>query len=309
VQTLRNTFRKAVNANASLYGWDVSSVTSLADTFNGASNFELNAGGGVDVWDVRKVVNMVKTFRGASKANPFFANWHTESLEDLESTFEGAAAMVGLGFEGAGWDTRKVHTMKNAFKDSPLADPNLAGWDATSLTAMDGMFQNCASFRGRGMNETGWSTTGKVATMLNVLDGAAVFDADLSLWNLASTTTLENAFRNAQNFAGVGLSGAGWANTNKVTTLKNTFEGTTALDPDFSPWNITSVSDMENTFKTLLPCAEPVWSRPGGSWARKSRLYSRPSRMRPPRTRTSHAGARKACRRSKTRSKTPCPPN
>ena len=68
--------------------WNVSKVTTLSKTFDGASVFNSD----LSAWDVSKVSGMYEAFRGASLFNSDVSKWNTSKVTHLGHTFEQAAA-------------------------------------------------------------------------------------------------------------------------------------------------------------------------------------------------------------------------
>ena len=104
------TFYKADYMNSDLSGWNVAKVTTLANTFNGASKF---TGTGLPTWDVAKVTNMGNTFTFATsitscnkrliadawKSNSAFATWNTAWAADA------CPPLTDATFKQASWGT------------------------------------------------------------------------------------------------------------------------------------------------------------------------------------------------------------
>ena len=90
--------------------WDVAKVTSLRDTFLGASRF---TGSGVDSWNTKSVTSLKRAFHGASSMNAGLGKWDVSKVTDLDETFNGASAFQGDGL--AHWNTTSVSTFAPSF--------------------------------------------------------------------------------------------------------------------------------------------------------------------------------------------------
>jgi hypothetical protein len=110
VTTLYRTFSDANAMNADLAKWDVAKVTSLRDTFLGASRF---TGSGVDSWNTKSVTTLKWTFYGASSMNAGLGKWDVSKVTDLDETFNKASAFQGDGL--AHWNTTSVSTFAPSF--------------------------------------------------------------------------------------------------------------------------------------------------------------------------------------------------
>ena len=74
--------------NGAIGSWDTSSVTTMADMFNGASTFNKD----VSKWNTGKVTRMYTMFRGATSFNQDISKWSTASVSNMEYMFSGATS-------------------------------------------------------------------------------------------------------------------------------------------------------------------------------------------------------------------------
>lgn len=83
--TLLNAFRDCTSLNTaeSMNEWNVSSVTSMAYMFTGASIFNQ----ALDNWDTSSVTSMNNMFSSASDFNQDIGNWDTSSVTNMGSMF------------------------------------------------------------------------------------------------------------------------------------------------------------------------------------------------------------------------------
>jgi len=88
VTTLSKTFDGASVFNSDLSTWDVSKIITLADTFNNAKAFNSD----LSKWDVSKVTNLMRTFASAQVFHSNISNWNTSKVTHLGHTFAQAAA-------------------------------------------------------------------------------------------------------------------------------------------------------------------------------------------------------------------------
>ena len=116
-----NTIRSDFNADIS--NWNTASVTTLKDTFYGATSF---TGDGV-------------------------SNWDTSSVTTLELTFYNATSFMGDGISN--WDTSNVKDLKGTFADVISFNGNLSRWNTASVVNMYGTFAGtcCSSTSYRSM--------------------------------------------------------------------------------------------------------------------------------------------------------------
>jgi surface protein len=220
--TLSSTFYDAGEMVADLSGWKVDMVTSLYQTFRGASKF---VGTGLGSWITTKVTSLTQTFTGASKfVGTGLASWNTASVTHMDSTFEGAVEMVAVL---SGWKVGKVTALSQTFKSaSKFIGTDLGTWDTASATSLSGTFYD-----------------------------AGEMVADLSGWKVDKVTSLQDTFRGASKFVGTGL--GSWITT-MVTSLRRTFQGgcnggcSKFVGTGLASWDTSSVTDMCETFKSAV---------------------------------------------------------
>ena len=110
VASLYYTFAGARQMNSDLSKWSVAKVTTLEDTFYGASKF---AGTGLDSWDTTSVTTLQSTFDSAGAMNADLSAWKVAKVTTLEATFFNAVKFIGTGLDS--WDILKVKNMVLTF--------------------------------------------------------------------------------------------------------------------------------------------------------------------------------------------------
>ena len=165
--SLRATFSSAAEFNADLRNWDTSRVSDLTNTFNAAKRF---AATGLDLWKTSLVTTMWQTFSGASEMNIDLGKWDvakvvslgsafttalkftgsglslwiTTSLTTLDSTFEGASAITSIDLSK--WDVSKVVTMKETFRGASKMNAQISTWDMAAVTSLHGTWYGANKF-------------------------------------------------------------------------------------------------------------------------------------------------------------------
>jgi surface protein len=69
--------------------WDVASVTSMKNMFNGAESFSQDRvvyGGGISSWDVASVRSMKNMFNGAKSFSRDLSSWDVSLVNDMSSS-------------------------------------------------------------------------------------------------------------------------------------------------------------------------------------------------------------------------------
>ena len=108
----------------------------MAQTFNGATSF---IGLGVSGWDVSSVTSTAQMFKGATSFNSNLAAWSTVKLDRVQQMFQSAHAFAGDGV--ASFNVGKVVAdgkMNDVFDDaSGITDCNRnridEAWNASSI--------------------------------------------------------------------------------------------------------------------------------------------------------------------------------
>ena len=113
--------------------------------------------------------------------------------------------------------------------------PNLTG-----MTNMGAMFQNAALFNG---NISNWNVSNATA-MNGMFSGAASFNQPLNSWNVSNVTNMFNMFQDAAKF---NQPLNNW-DVSKVTGMPYMFNRATEFNGNISNWNVGNVTDMQLMF-------------------------------------------------------------
>ena len=247
VTSLRVVFHDEARFDSDLSRWTVFNVTSLYGTFAGAAAFR---GVGVDRWAVGKVATLHTTFQSARVFDANLSSWETSSVTSLGGTFNGAVAFRGAG--ASTWKVGKVANFEATFQSARVFDANLASWETSSATSLDGTFRRAEAFRGAGMST--WKVS-RVKTFEGTFQGASVFDANLASWQTSTATSLGGTFNGAASFRGVGVHIWDVAN---VANFHGTFRNAPLFDAD--------LSTSSGTSRGRRPCDPPLTARrPSGA--------------------------------------------
>ena len=198
VTDLQSTFLNAKIFNdPDVSNWNVSGVTTLNETFNGASAFNQNLGS----WNVSNVTTLSTTFANASAFNnggsDSIKNWNTSKVTSMFATFIGARTFnqpIGS------WDVSKVATFTSTFEAASVFNQSLANWNTSSATSMRGMFAYASQFD---QNLGNWDT-GKVTNFGSMFSGAYAFNNGgsdtIKNWDTSAATTTASMFFDARRF-------------------------------------------------------------------------------------------------------------
>ena len=218
---------------------DLSRVTSMIETFRGASSFN----GDLSSWDVSKVTDMTSMFLGASSFNGNISSWNTASVTDMTYMFYNAPAFN----QPLNWNTASVTDMSYMFLGASSFNQPL-NWDTSSVTNMTGMFWSADSFNG---DISSWDVS-SVTNMTVMFYNAPAFNQPLN-WNPASVTDMSYMFYNADSFNGDISS---W-DVSSVTDMYQMFHGASSFNQPLN-WNPASVTNMTEMFRHATNFNQPL---------------------------------------------------
>ena len=183
---------------------DLSSVTSMFVMFYNATSLVGNSS--FNNWDVSSVTNMAQMFQGASSFNQNIGSWNVSSVTSMFYMFQGATSFnQNLG----GWNVSSVTTMSNMFQGATSFNQDISSWNVSSVTNMGSMFQGATSFN---QDISSWNVS-SVTNMFAMFLGASSFNQDISSWDVSSVTTMSNMFNNSgMSTANYTDTIVGWAN-------------------------------------------------------------------------------------------------
>jgi len=164
VESFHDLFMQKRLFNENLSCWDLSSATSLENTFWGARKFN----GDVSAWDVSLVWNMFSTFTYADSFNRDISGWDVSSTISLDRTFREARKFNG---DVSAWDVSLARNIYFTFGYAYDFNNDVSGWDVSSTTTLESTFEK-----------------------------TQVFNGDISVWDVSSVTFLMRTFWYATGF-------------------------------------------------------------------------------------------------------------
>lgn len=275
VSNLNNMFRECINfdGNATIENWDVSTITTMRQTFFGALAFNQP----LNNWDVSNVTDMFGLFGShlntvTATFNQPLSNWNVSNVTDMSFMFlnnarfnqDISAWQVGsvrnMDFMFAlfrtmpdasqfnsplnTWDVSQVISMEGMFFEAENFDQPLGNWVTTSLSNMNRMFWGARNFN---QPIDTWNVSG-VSNLDSTFYNANRFNQDLNSWDVSSVSSMIGTFAEATDFNGdisnweVGI----------VGDMSNMFAGAFAFNQDISAWNVSSVTSMFSMFNNAL---------------------------------------------------------
>ena len=228
--SMTSSYRTCVNmVNNASDAPDLSNVTSLSNTFYGATLFN----GDLSNWDVSTITNLGGTFNGARAFNGDISSWDVSNVTNMSRTFMNTD---DFNVDISGWNVSQVTSMQEMFTRSSAFNQDISSWDVSGVTNMAGMFQGASSFT---MDISGWDVS-NVSNMASMFLDAILFNQDLSGWNVAKVTDMSSMFYRAAAFDG---DVSTW-DVGAVTNMNRMFYQADIFTSDISAWNVSNVTDM-----------------------------------------------------------------
>jgi len=149
--------------------WGSVWIKELQDTFQDCVNMQYIA---TDAPELAGATSLYRMFRNAGNnvalATADFSGWVVDDITDFQDTF------FGCGY-----------------------NPNVGGWDVSSSTTFDEMFDGAVRFN---QDISGWDVAAST-TFHQMFTGCTLFNADLSSWNVSGGVSFNSMFANtAVNF-------------------------------------------------------------------------------------------------------------
>ena len=260
VTNLYYTFSDAGLADVDLGGWDTTKVTGMFKLFSDAFNFK---GVGLDKWITSSLTTLAYTFQEAGSFNADVSNWDVSKVKYMQNAFQKAAKFEGDGLYK--WDVTKATNVGNTFSG------------ATSLTSCNkrkiaDAWASISTVFNDSSYATDWAADRCLLPLTDATFKQASWDwvqdtttattkwGGIGEWDVGAVKDMSYAFsrhrnaagsranagnRNASTFVGAGLEK--WS-TGSVTTLRYTFYGTFEFDVTLGTWDISQVTNMQETF-------------------------------------------------------------
>ncbi|NJL13444.1 MAG: BspA family leucine-rich repeat surface protein [Microscillaceae bacterium] len=246
VSNFNNMFRECLvfDGNATIQDWDVSSITSMRQTFFGALAFNQP----LNNWDVSNVNDMFGLFGShlntvTATFNQPLNNWDVSQVNNMAFMFLNNAR---FNQDISGWQVGNVSNMDFMFAlfrtmpDASQFNSPLNNWDVSQVTSMEGMFFEAENFDQPLGN---WVTT-SLSNINRMFWGARNFNQPINTWDVSGVTNLDSTFYNANRF---NQNLNSW-DVSSVTSMIGTFAEATDFNGDISNWQVGNVSDMSNMF-------------------------------------------------------------
>jgi len=195
--------------------------------------------GNVSGWNTGSVTNMSFMFLSCLVFNQDVSGWDTSSVTNMNGVFYGSPVFnQDLG----SWDVTSVTNMSFMFSDCQSFNQDLIDWHPTSCTNMSSMFSGCMSFN----SPIDWGDdTLLVTTMSSMFGGCLNYNSPIS-FNTSNVTNMTSMFTSCRVFNQV-LS----FDTSSLITAIGLFQYCDVFDQDLGSWDVSSVTDATNMFRSV----------------------------------------------------------
>lgn len=253
INSLANAFNGCTNfGHKNIESWNTSNVTSMASTFLACTSLgTLNLSG----WNVNNVTTFANMFQNANGTIQGLESWDSRmgALAYQNNIFRANANLIIDSNLGSGWGK-----MFNSSAGGPIYDmtctftKSLSGWIIPSGAAPEVKYINFTS--GASLDNWVWQNGSSMAGFGNTVAGNNFYGRGLDSWNTSGCTNMSSAFNNVNtNFGNLGynLNLSGW-NTSNVTTMANMFYVSFAnsfTGSGLEYWDTSNVTSMANMFR------------------------------------------------------------
>ena len=197
--------------DANLNDIDVSNITDMSLVFWNLDPHNID----ISEWDVSKVETMYAMFNMCRHFNSDLSNWNMSNVENINAMFYGCEKFEGKGLEK--WDMSSCKTTINTFRKCYKLNIDLSTWNTSNITEISGIFYDCTSFEGKGLEK----------------------------WDMSNVTRSVCAFSGCKNFNGKGLEN--WKFP-KLKEAEQMFLDCENFNCDVSNWDMSDCSDISRMF-------------------------------------------------------------
>lgn len=240
--------RQVVEASYGPIGsWDVSKVTRMGSTFDGARDFDED----ISAWNTSSVTAMSYLFQRSSNFNADISNWDTSKVTSMSAMFSHSNNFSG---DVSQWDTSDVEFMQEMFHAATNANVDtMSNWNTSGVKNLASFFMSTHGINVSFVSQ--WDTS-SVTDMDYMFAGSSNLTGDLSQWNTSAVIRMTRMLQHASNF-GVNISQ--W-DTSKVRFFSDVFQEATASPAQEHCWTfqLPVVDDLplgyvdDNTLSTAL---------------------------------------------------------
>lgn len=164
--------------------------------------------------------------------------WGTGKWTSMNGAFYGASNLVINATDVPGLSN--VVSMQRMFRDAPLVNPDVSGWDVSNVENMIQLFSGANAAT---PDVSLWDVQ-NVTTMAGMFSYTDLANPDVSNWTTSSLVDASLLFREA---AAANPDVSGWDMAD-VEDMGYIFYGADLAEPDVSNWDTSSVTDIAYAF-------------------------------------------------------------
>ena len=267
VYTMKSMFENCSTFNQDLSGWSIRSLINADRMLNNTATSIQNYTNLLYKWGTSPAIqqnvplgaNNCYYYHDAVAPRLFLvsaAHWIIDDLGPSPPFVPGVASMTNW----SGMFIGSVGQVANlAGFPFPAPIPGLAivsgsefsHWDPSMVTNTTQMFQNCATFKGGGLDA--WiasKSTSNIQYFTKMFQGCADFSQNFGSWIVTSGISMDSMFSGCLHWLGTGVSK--W-HPSSAKTMSNMFNGCTIFNQDLSGWS-TDISLVTTTNSMFQNC-------------------------------------------------------
>ena len=190
-----------------------------------------------------KLGNEGAYFAGCSNLTTIGGVFDLTGTTNFTSMFQDCTSLTSINGIGS-WDVSSVTNMDGMFNQTTAFNQPLNSWDVSSVIDMNYMFANAAAFN---QDISGWDVS-SVTNMGGMFAGTSAFNQPLNSWNTAAVTNMGGMFGSTKDNSSIFNQPLNLWNTSAVTDMVGMFSGNQYFNQDIGAWNTTAVTNMGGMF-------------------------------------------------------------
>ena len=202
----------------------------------------------MEQWGTAKWSSMERAYRGA--ANMEVNASDKPDLSGVGSMKEMFYYCSSADPDVSGWDVSTITNMSALFRGMIIANPDVSQWNVSSVTNFSYMFAETSNAN---PDLSGWDTS-SAKYMNHMFYNATAANPDVSQWDVSKVTTFYAMFKKASS---TDPNVSGW-DTSSATDFGYMFYNATAANPDVSAWDTSSVTNLSYICSTVRVSPTPT---------------------------------------------------